>query len=119
MSTLSYLSEDFDSVALSDLQIDITITHYTKQELNSNTGEYINTTTNATGKGIIDSLTKKDLSLFPDRLSIRDKKLYVSQDDFSFSIEKGDKIQTGTNTFTVLEIADLDNVLLLYLRKVN
>jgi len=117
MSTIGYLADDFKSVALSDLQVDINITHYVKQVLNPVTGSYSNTIVTEDGKGIIDSLTKKDTALFPDRLTLRDKKLYVNAADFSFQIEKGNKIQIGSSIFTVVEIADLDNVLLLYIRR--
>ena len=119
MSTLSYLSEDFKNIALSDLQVSITITHYSGQVLNTSTGEYSDVTSIESGEGIIDSIKKKDIELFPDRLSIKDKKLYLDSGDFSFTIKKGDKIQVGTNGFTVLELTDLDDVLLLYIRKVN
>lgn len=117
MSTLDFLASDFENIALADLQVDVTITHYSQQQLDAVTGDYTNMTISASGKGIIDVITKKDISLFPDRLSLQDKRLYISANDFSFTIKKGDKIEIGTNTYTVLEITDLDDVLLLFIRK--
>ena len=117
MSTLDFLTEDFSLVALDDLGVNITIKHKTGQTLNVVNGGYTDNVITESQSCVVDSIKKSDLDKFPSRFSVEDKKVYVSEDSFSFVPAKGDFLVIGTVEYVIVTINELDSLLLLYCKK--
>ena len=117
MSTLDFLSQDFRDIAAEDIGVNVTIKHKAEQKLNTVTGEYTTTEVTETKTCIVDRISVSDVKLYPHKLSVEDKKVYISEDDFSFVICKGDVVVIGTSEYVVVETNELDSVLLLYCKK--
>lgn len=117
MSTLDWLSDDFQAVALPDCGVDVTIAHITGQTLSPTTGAYTNTLDTDTVEGVMGEISKKDIAIAPHDLHLGDVVIRVSEDDLSFIPARGDTVSIGSSVYMIIATLEIDDVIKLFLRK--
>ena len=117
MSTLYFLSEDFQNVALEDIGVSVTITHLAEQTFDPDTGAFTDTSDSQTVEGVLGRVTKQDLQVHPDVLKISDQALWIDEGDLSWEVQKGDSIQIGSNVYLVIHYYELDDLIKFFIRK--
>lgn len=117
MSTLDWLSEDFNNIALDDKGVSATVTHLNTQVFDPDTGDYTNTETIDTIEGILGRVTKQDLDAHPDTVKVTDQVFRCDQDALTYIPAKGTKIVIGSNNYIVIWHDEIDDVLRIIIRR--
>lgn len=119
MSQLSNLNSDFLTCALDDLGQNVTVTHYASQFLNAATGDYTAVEQEQTISAVIQSVTKKDILLSPNKYLGSDRTVFFREADLSISLQINDKVVYESDEYSIFEILSTHDIYKLVIRKAD
>lgn len=111
---LDTLRQDFD-IFLDDWGQTILIKHLVGETVNPTTGEKTKVETETHVQAIAESITKKDVDMFPNVFSILDRRFFFKESDAS--IEKGDIIEYESENYLVHEIKKTAKIFTIWCKK--
>jgi len=117
MSLLSMPNNDFSSFMVADWGKVLVITHITDKTLNPGTGDYTLDSDSESITGIEESITERDIAIFPNLVKTTDKIFRINKDDLAFVPVQGDTITVNSVSYTVVETKELDSLMKIFSRK--
>ena len=116
MSMLLELIEDFE-LFLDDWGETIVINHITSQSLNATTGNYTTVNFSSSVSAIINTITKKDILINPNKFLGTELAIFCRISDCVVIPQVGDTLNYNFNNYKILETQDLKGVIKMIVRR--
>lgn len=112
---LDFLRVDFNEIMLGDWSRTILIKHISGETLDVSTGEKTKVETEIHVQAIVESITKKDVDLYPGIFSLSDRRAHFKVEDAT--IEKGDIVEIDSENYVIHDIKTTSKIYAVHLKK--
>jgi hypothetical protein len=117
MSQLENLTNDF-LMALDDLGQTLTLTHKVSQTLNAITGDYPAVEQVQSISGVVQTVSKRDIALAPNKYQSSDRSVFIREEDVSVNdIDIDDEIIFDSQEYKIFEKLLTDGIYKIIIRR--